>query len=93
MLNYRVTFRGRVQGVGFRHTAHKLAIQNQIVGWVQNQSNGTVVVVCEGEQAELNRFVVALHQTVNGGLGEVEEVTIDDTSITEKSFSEFEIRP
>ena len=36
----RVIFRGRVQGVGFRYTATRLAASRAVTGYVVNQSDG-----------------------------------------------------
>ena len=43
-----LVFRGRVQGVGFRHTTAALAASFPVAGTVENQADGTVKVVVEG---------------------------------------------
>ena len=52
---------GRVQGVGFRVYALGVARGLGLVGWVANEGSGSVRVVAEGPEAELDRLVVALH--------------------------------
>jgi acylphosphatase len=52
---------GRVQGVGFRVYALGVARGLGLAGWVANESSGSVRVVAEGPEAELDRLVVALH--------------------------------
>ena len=37
-----IVFHGRVQGVGFRYTAKYLANSLNLVGWVQNEWDGTL---------------------------------------------------
>lgn len=55
-----VYYSGRVQGVGFRFTTHAVAARFDVVGYVQNLPDGRVLVVAEGEAAELDRFFDAL---------------------------------
>lgn len=51
----RVT--GDVQGVGYRFAAQQKAAQLGLGGFVQNESDGSVTVECEGEEAAVNEFV------------------------------------
>ena len=44
---YRIT--GRVQGVGFRHFTHKLALGMGITGYVKNMSDGSVEVMAQSK--------------------------------------------
>lgn len=53
----RITISGSVQGVGFRYAAHKAAILHSIDGYVQNQYDGTVLIVAEAEETNLNNFL------------------------------------
>ena len=39
-----IVFQGRVQGVGFRYTAKYMAQSLGLVGWVQNEWDGTVTM-------------------------------------------------
>ena len=48
---------GQVQGVGFRAYTQREAITLELVGWVRNNSDGTVEVVAEGKKATLDRFL------------------------------------
>jgi acylphosphatase len=52
--------RGRVQGVGFRVYALGVGRGLGLVGWVANESSGSVRVVAEGATADLDRLVAAL---------------------------------
>ncbi len=58
----RAHFTGRVQGVGFRYTAHQLAKGYDVVGSVRNLPDGRVELVVEGERAELEAFLDAIRQ-------------------------------
>jgi acylphosphatase len=53
----RVTYTGRVQGVGFRYTAQRLAAGFPITGYVRNLSNGNVELVAEGESDQVQAFL------------------------------------
>jgi acylphosphatase len=48
---------GRVQGVGFRAFTQKIAVANNISGWVRNRWNGSVEVVAEGKRKDLKTFI------------------------------------
>ena len=60
----RVHYSGHVQGVGFRYTAVSIARRYRVSGYVQNLSDGRVVVVAEGEGAELDRFLADVAETM-----------------------------
>ena len=59
----RVIFSGRVQGVGFRYTTRDIARQFEMTGYVKNLSDGSVELVSEGDEAELQSFVQAIHDS------------------------------
>lgn len=50
-------FDGHVQGVGFRFTAVHLAGEFAVAGYVQNEWDGSVTLVAEGDEAELMALV------------------------------------
>jgi acylphosphatase len=56
----RATFSGRVQGVGFRYTAQRLASGFPVVGYVRNLSNGNVELVVEGEADQVQALLDAV---------------------------------
>ncbi len=66
MLRYTITFTGNVQGVGFRYTTQSIARRFAVSGWVRNEPDGSVKCIVEGEQAELDRFIAAIQQAMNG---------------------------
>ncbi len=53
---------GRVQGVGFRYFVMENALRLGLVGWVCNRWEGTVEVVAEGPEGEMDKLVAALHK-------------------------------
>jgi len=65
---YDITFMGRVQGVGFRWTARRIAARLKIAGWVRNEADGTVRCVVQGEVSELDAFVEAVQEAMAGNI-------------------------
>ena len=80
---------GRVQGVGFRFHAARAAARHGIVGWVANESRGTVRAVGEGEEPALTAWLVELRDGPRGG--RVDRVDEHWTAAGD-AFREFEIR-
>ncbi len=58
-MNIRITVTGAVQGVGYRPFAAKLAGEMNIAGEVRN-SGGIVEISARGEEADLERYALAL---------------------------------
>lgn len=49
--------KGRVQGVGFRAFVQKKATALQLSGWVRNRINGSVELMLEGDDQNINDFL------------------------------------
>jgi acylphosphatase len=58
----RVLYDGRVQGVGFRMTARRLASNYPISGFVRNLDDGRVELVVEGDLPDLTAYLDAIHR-------------------------------
>ncbi len=56
MQRLTVHFSGRVQGVGFRATVHRLARDFDVTGRVRNLDDGRVELEAEGNRDELEKF-------------------------------------
>lgn len=54
---YDITVFGRVQGVGFRYAATNQARSLRLKGKVQNNPDGSVNAVIQGEEKSCNRFI------------------------------------
>jgi acylphosphatase len=52
---------GLVQGVFFRASMQQEAQRLQVVGWVKNQSDGTVLFLAQGEPAHVDELVTWAH--------------------------------
>lgn len=53
---------GKVQNVGFRYQARNIAEKHRISGYVQNKPDGTVYIEAEGEEEEMDLFVLWCHK-------------------------------
>lgn len=53
---------GRVQGVGFRYFVMTTAGDLGLIGWVRNRREGTVEVIAEGRQVDLEVLLNKLHR-------------------------------
>ncbi len=58
----RATVRGDVQGVGFRDATVRRARELEVIGWVRNGENGTVLVHAEGAAAAVDELVAFLRE-------------------------------
>jgi acylphosphatase len=85
---FRVTVRGRVQGVGFRDAACRRARQLGVLGWVRNGEDGNVLVHVEGEAAGVTELLRFLGDGPRGA--EVTEVLADRAKV--EGHEQFAIR-
>ena len=83
----RVLYSGRVQGVGFRYTAHRIAQGHAVTGFVRNLADGRVELVAEGSPAELNRL---LDEIAAAMTGYIEGADVQRGSATGK-YASFEV--
>jgi acylphosphatase len=58
----RVTVRGRVQGVFFRHDCARQARAAGVAGWVANRHDGTVGAWFEGDPQAVEKLVTWCRQ-------------------------------
>jgi acylphosphatase len=73
----RVVIHGRVQGVAFRDAMRRLAQEHGVTGWVQNNADGTVEAVFEGEPEAVERLVAFAHEGPPGA-------RVDDVEVSEQ---------
>ncbi|MBM3251683.1 MAG: acylphosphatase [Candidatus Omnitrophica bacterium] len=57
MKRIHVIYSGRVQGIGFRFTAERIALSLGITGWVKNLFGGEVEIVAEADEKKLEKFL------------------------------------
>jgi acylphosphatase len=85
--HYRI--RGRVQGVGYRYFAQRIALRLGVRGWVRNLPNGDVDIYAEADSSVLSSFREELERGPSSSA--VDEVTEEPAAMTDR-FSSFEIR-
>lgn len=88
MKRVAVQFEGNVQGVGFRWTAARAARQAGVVGWVRNEPDGSVRLVAEGGEAEIEQLLESIRAAMAGHIRR-ERLDWSDAAA---EFDSFEIR-
>ena len=53
---------GKVQGVGYRFFATRVARRLGLKGWIQNNRDGTVDAMVEGEQSVIDEWIEELKE-------------------------------
>lgn len=81
----RYCFSGCVQGVGFRYEAKMLADQLDLVGWVRNENDGTVVAEIEGQASCISEFLRVMQATPRFNITDIQEERLPLSGI-EASF-------
>ena len=79
--------RGRVQGVGFRPTAFRLAHELGLRGWVRNRDDGSVECWLEGPAAKVAAMLDWL--AIGPGYARVTRVEVRDTQPA--GFTRFDV--
>ncbi len=72
-----LTITGKVQNVGFRHHTVKQAEKHHIKGYVKNMPDGSVHVDAEGEEENLDHFILWCHEGPTWA--RVDHVHVQDT--------------
>ena len=88
MQRREIYYSGRVQGVGFRYTAQRIAQQYEVCGFVHNLPDGRVHMIVEGQPTELDDFLKDLN---NSMAAYVRDSVVNQREGTGE-FSGFEIR-
>jgi len=83
-----IYYSGRVQGVGFRFTAERIAIELGIFGWVKNLGDGRVEVVAEAEEETLQNFLKRIADSFSRYIREVDTQWNDSA----QNYSDFGVR-
>lgn len=64
----RISYRGNVQGVGFRATARGIAKDWPVTGWVRNEPDGTVTLEVQGEAGAVEGMLAAVRARLAGNI-------------------------
>lgn len=59
-----ITVKGRVQKAGYRDAVEEAAFNLNLMGFVKNMHDKTVKIVCEGEKADIEKFLkkIKIHE-------------------------------
>ena len=88
MIRKTIHFFGNVQGVGFRYTTRFAATEFAVAGYVRNLGNGSVELVVEGNDTEIERFLKVLRNRMSGHIDREE---VRESPVTGE-FSGFAVR-
>jgi len=70
MVAKHVIFIGRVQGVGFRFTAQRMAGRHQLTGFVRNMMDGTVEMLAQGLADDIDDCIRDIENYFSGYIKE-----------------------
>jgi len=85
---FRIVICGRVQGVGFRYAAFKIASSLGLRGYIRNAPDGKVQGEVEGSSEAIQQFVAWCHDGPQ--LARVDEVIISEQPL--KDYNDFKVR-
>ncbi len=80
---------GRVQGVGFRYFVMENAIKLDLTGWVRNRWDGTVEVIAEADQENLDLLLQIIQR---GPRSNTTSKVTDQWLLASGEFKQFRIR-
>ena len=78
---------GKVQGVGFRFTAHRIARRYDLVGFVRNLPNGSVEMLAQGVASDIQNCLDDISENFTG---HIRDTKIEDAA-ADNSLNEFVI--
>jgi acylphosphatase len=78
---------GRVQGVFFRDSTRRVALEMDLTGMVRNLMDGTVKIIAEGPRTQLDRFVLWTHQGPSSAVVDNLDVEFDEATGEYTTFS------
>ena len=83
-----IHFSGRVQGVGFRYTVLGIAGRYDVQGFVQNLSDGRVLLIAEGAKRTLDAFIAAVRAEMERFIADTQTTVLPANG----EFTDFEVR-
>ena len=84
MIRKRITFYGRVQGVGFRYRARYAAEMFSCTGWVRNEWDGTVTMEIQGREDQIDSVILAIER---GTYVHIENMRVREMPVDENYFT------
>lgn len=83
----RIVFTGRVQGVGFRFAALRIADRYALGGWVRNLPDGAVEMLAQGDSRDIDQCLRNIEESFRGY---ITETRIDDAA-PDPEYADFKI--
>ena len=77
MKRYKILFKGRVQGVGFRYTSKIIADKLNLTGTIENLYSGDVECFIQGPDEKINEFVNSLQNQKNLNISSFDKTELD----------------
>ena len=87
MVAKHIIFIGRVQGVGFRFTVHRMAHRHQLAGFVRNLPDGTVEMFAQGPARDIDDCI----QDIKEYFGDYLRETRTQEIPTDPKYKDFRI--
>lgn len=56
---------GEVQGVGMRYWINQIARELNLTGWVKNEPDGTVSILAQGREEDLNKLILFIKNKID----------------------------
>ena len=81
-------YSGQVQGVGFRFTVERLAVELDIRGWARNLADGRVQLVGEAEEETIKNFLERIKRRFSVYISDIDLQWIEASV----EFPDFQIR-
>ena len=82
-----IIFVGRVQGVGFRFTAFHAANRYRLTGMVRNVSDGTVEMLAQGRDEDIDNCIRDIEESL---VGYISETRVEEAQLNPQ-YEEFKI--
>ena len=89
MGHYEITIKGKVQGVGFRQFVKDKARDFEIMGWVKNMPDGSVLIKAAGDEKDMEPFIDHLKR--GPSMSRVDNLSKEKFD-SENDFREFRIQ-
>ncbi len=87
MIRAHIFYSGRVQGVGFRVTVQRYAVDLDLRGWVKNLPDGRVEILAEGDREKITQLCQNLEKYFPGY---IKDKNIDFVP-AQKNYQDFDI--
>ena len=66
MIQAHIFYSGTVQGIGFRYTIQRFALELGLTGWVKNLNDGRVEILAEGKKELIEELLVRINKYFEG---------------------------